>query len=80
MTSKTYRVILDTNLWISFLITKNLSRLDKYIIKGKLKLVFSEELLQEFIEVTERPKFIKYFSPQNVSELVDYFDVYGELI
>lgn len=80
MTSKIYRVILDTNLWISFLITKNLSRLDNYIIKGKLKLIFSEELLQEFIEVTERPKFRKYFSTQDVSELVDYFDEYGELI
>jgi len=80
MSNKDFRVILDTNLWISFLISKTLSRLDKSIVRGKLKLIFSEELLQEFIEVSNRPKLKKYFSSQDVSELMDYFDEYGELI
>ncbi|MEP2774122.1 MAG: putative toxin-antitoxin system toxin component, PIN family [Fulvivirga sp.] len=65
---------------ISFLITKNHSRLDRHIFKGKLTLVFSEELLQEFIDVAERPKLKKYFRSKDISELIDLFDEYGDLV
>ena len=58
---KSKKVIFDTNLWISFLLNKDFSFLDKYIKSGYLKLVFSEESVQEFLEVSSRPKFKKYF-------------------
>lgn len=66
------RIILDTNLWISFLITKNYRHIDQFILSGKIKLIFSEELIEEFISVTTRPKFKKYFSDRNVEELIEY--------
>ncbi len=80
MRNKAYRIILDTNLWISFLITHNLSVIDKFLNDGRIKLIFSEELLQEFIEVAKRPKFKKYFNTNDITELLDYFDIYGELV
>lgn len=51
------KIILDTNLWISFLISKNFSQLDELIENKNITLVFSNELLEEFIEVVRRPKF-----------------------
>jgi len=56
------RFILDTNLWISFLITKNFRETDDLIQSKKFVLVFSDELLEEFIEVVKRPKFKKLFT------------------
>jgi len=77
---KNKRVILDTNLWISFLISKDFSFLDDYVLKGKVKLIFSEELFGEFISITERPKFKKYFSKSDVDKLIQTIDKYGILI
>jgi uncharacterized protein len=59
MANNDHRIILDTNLWISFLITKDYSLLDKLLISGSYKLIFSQELLEEFIEVANRPKLKK---------------------
>jgi putative PIN family toxin of toxin-antitoxin system len=78
MSSK--KVILDTNLWISFLITKDFSFIDNFLEKGKLELVFSEELMHEFITVASRPKFQKYFSDKDIKELLRLIGNYGILI
>jgi putative PIN family toxin of toxin-antitoxin system len=74
------RIILDTNLWISFLISKRLKRIDTIFNEDRLILIFSEELLEEVIEVTSRKKFKKYFSNEDVEVLLALFDTYGELI
>lgn len=55
-----HRIIIDTNLWIHFLLSKQFAFLDKLLVK-KVKLIFSEELLFEFLEVVNRPKLKKYF-------------------
>ena len=77
---KSKKVILDTNLWISFLITHDYSFLDKYIKKGKVKLIFSEELIQEFLTVATRPKFQKFFTDNDIQNIIQTFDHYGILI
>lgn len=74
------RVILDTNLWISYLISKRLSKIDELFEHEDLVLLFSEELLEEFIEVANRPKFRKYFPAENVEELLSLFDEFGEMV
>ncbi|MBI4648888.1 MAG: putative toxin-antitoxin system toxin component, PIN family [Bacteroidia bacterium] len=74
------QVILDTNLWISILISKNFVFIDNYVDKGKVKLIFSEESIQEFITVASRPKFEKYFSEIDIHNLLRIFDLYGELV
>ena len=77
---KSKKVILDTNLWISFLISRDFSFLDKYIETGKIRLIFSEELFSEFISVTERPKFKKYFAENDVQHLIQIIDRFGILV
>ena len=53
------RVIIDTNLWISFLLSKDYTKLDKLFRQQNITLLFSKDLLEEFIEVARRPKFKK---------------------
>ena len=53
------RVIIDSNLWISFLLTNDLGKIDSIIAGGEIALVFSQELIDEIVEVTQRIKFRK---------------------
>lgn len=76
---KSKKVILDTNIWISFLISRDLSFLDDFVEKGKVKLVFSAELLHEFISVAQRPKFKKFFSDSDLKEIIQVIEKYGIL-
>jgi putative PIN family toxin of toxin-antitoxin system len=77
---KSKRVIIDTNLWISFLISKKHLELDKLITSKKIKLLFSSELIEEFLEVANRKKFRKYFKKQDVQNLIELLNVIGVLI
>lgn len=78
--AKPSRVILDTNLWISYLISSRLIKIDLLLKNGKVSLIFSEESLREFVEVASRPKFRKYFSEDDINELLALFDYYAELV
>jgi uncharacterized protein len=74
------RVIVDTHLWISFLLTKDFSHLDKLFGAQSITLLFSQELLDEFIEVARRPKFKKYFSRSDLEDLLQELNLQAELI
>ena len=64
------RVIIDTNLWISFLISRDYSKLDKIISEKQVILLYSQDLIDEFIEVSQRPKFKKYFTTEDLQALL----------
>ncbi len=74
------KVILDTNLWISFLISKKLIVIDELIHSEKIKLIFSNESIEEFLTVAKRPKFHKYFSDSDLKDLLQLFEKYGKLV
>nr|MBI1230562.1 putative toxin-antitoxin system toxin component, PIN family [Cytophagales bacterium] len=77
---KNRRVILDTNLWISFLISKRRKELDVLLESGAVTLIFSQELLEEFLEVSERPKFKRFFKKSDIKTLLTQIETLGELI
>jgi len=77
---KSKRVILDTNIWISFLISKRHTELDQLIQSNKIKLILSTELLEEFLEVASRKKFAKYFKKQDIKDLLEQLNYFGELV
>ena len=64
------RVIIDTNLWISFLLTKDFSKFDSIIADNQITILFSEELIDEILEVTQRVKFRKYFKLDDVESFL----------
>lgn len=74
------RVIIDTNLWISFLLSRNFSKLDKIFSDGNIVLLFSQEFLDEFIKVASRPRFRKYFSITDMQELLNQISLRAEFI
>ena len=80
MRSERSKIVIDTNLWISYLITKGFKRLDNLIYSEQACLVFCQELIDEFIEVAKRPKFKEYFRSEDVKKLLELFDSYGELV
>lgn len=64
------RVILDTNILVSWLINPVLADLDNWFYSEKIELAFSAELLQEFVDVTNRPKLRKYFKSRNADDIL----------
>ena len=77
---KSRKVILDTNLWISFLISKKYNLIDSLISNGKIVLIFSEESIEEFVAVARRPKISRYIPESSLEELLSLFHKYGILI
>ena len=77
---KKSRVIVDTNIWISFLISKSLGDLDKPILNGKIVLLFSHESMTEFIDVTSREKLKPFFTDEDIAALIDLIEEYGEIV
>lgn len=80
MLQRKNRVIIDTNLWISFILTGKFSKLDKILNDGSIVLLFSTELLDEFIEVARRPKFRKYFPEEDLINLLHQIEKNAEFI
>ena len=74
------RIVVDTNIWISFLIGKSLAGLSEDIINGQVIVLFSDDLFRELIEVLKRPKFKKYFSELTIENLMTLLYKKVELI
>ena len=76
---KKKRVIVDTNCWISFLIGRRLASLVSLLSDERIELVLCDELLEEIKEVTQRPKFVKYFPEHEVSSLISFLRLKGTI-
>ena len=72
--SKSFKVIVDTNIWISFLIGKNLKGLQEYIDSQTVLIVTCNEQIQELTDVFKKPKIKKYFTPQQILEFFELLD------
>lgn len=79
MPDSSHRIIIDTNLWISFLISGN-AKLDELLFSKKVVLIFSEELLSEFIRVAHRPKFNSFFHANDVDAILATIEEYAEFV
>ena len=62
--------ILDSNIWISYVITKQLQTLVAIILNHKLTVLTSEHLVKEIQGVLLRPKFKKYLKQSDIKELM----------
>ena len=80
MSLRKKRIIVDTNIFISFLINNDYSKLEKIIIEHEATLLLSNELIEELITVLSRPKFKKYISNEDLNTLMLFFNEFGELV
>lgn len=77
--AKTFRVIIDTNLFISYLIGRRLHGLKSKLTSSQIILVFAEQNLTELQMVSNRGKFRKYFNRSDVLDLLDFLKLIGEV-
>lgn len=66
---KSHRLVVDSNVWISYLLTKLFAKLNELISSGTFRLLYSEALLLELADVLERPKIKTQIGPADVAEL-----------
>jgi putative PIN family toxin of toxin-antitoxin system len=72
---KPSKIIIDSNIWISFLIGKSLKGLQNYIDAQKVLIVTCIEQIQELTEVFQKPKIKRYFTAEQVAE---FFELLAE--
>ncbi len=80
MANSPERIVIDTNIFISFLISDTYGKLDQRIQNNQCRIILSVELLEEFLDVVSRPKFKKYFSNKSVTMLLEGLQEYADLI
>ena len=74
------RIIVDTNIWISFLIGRELQNLKDLLVGERVKLVISHQLVAEIRTVTSREKLKKYFEPEKIEDLLTLIDLISEKV
>jgi uncharacterized protein len=75
-----YRVIFDTNIWISFLIGKQFDSLKELLITAAVQPIFSAQLLDELLATTQKPKLQRYFQKDKVDNLMIFLREIGEVV
>lgn len=78
--SKRIKVIIDTNLLISFLIGKKLHSLKVLLTDFRVELIFAEQNIQELRMVSKRPKFKKYFKAEDLDDLINLIKAIGKVL
>ena len=66
------KIIIDTNLWISFLIGKRLSVLKSLLTNSNLTFFVCNELLEEIQNISSKQKIRKYV---NTNDVIDTFEI-----
>ncbi|MBA7530017.1 hypothetical protein ES705_22220 [subsurface metagenome] len=74
------KIVIDTNLWISFLIGKILKGLKDSIFDKRITILTSDEHLEELFSVLKRPKFKKYFTHEDIEKLSYLLDKTGVVV
>lgn len=79
MHDRPVKIIIDTNLWISFLIgMKSSVAVRSILTDGTMSIVMTDILREEIMAVVSRPKFVRYFSPEASNRLFDFLRARSE--
>jgi hypothetical protein len=74
------KVVIDTNIWVSYLLGSLLQGIDEKILSKEIKVVVSDEMLKEISEVSSRPKFKNIFTAKRIKELFSLLDSYAIVV
>src|ERR1035437_981353 len=78
--SRPLKLIIDTNLWISFIISHKQDQLDTLLFDKKARLLFSTELIDEIQQTIIKPKLKKYFGTNAFQAMFSTFEPFIDLI
>lgn len=54
------KFVLDANIWVSYIITNNLKTIIETVAINKIRILYSDELLEEINRVLNYPHLLKY--------------------
>ena len=78
--NKIIKIIIDTNLWISFIISNKQNLIDPIFFPQKTRLLFSKELIDEIQLTIMKPKLRKHFGTNALEEMLSTFAPFIDLI
>ena len=76
------KIIIDTNLWISFLIGKRLSVLHSLLTNSNLTFFVCDKLLEEIQDISSKQKIRKYVGEDDIIDtlrVIDEFCKYADI-
>ena len=69
---KRMKIILDTNIWISFVIGKRLNEVERILKSSYIEVFVCEKLIREVNDTLLKPKLRKYVSAERKYVLLNY--------
>lgn len=74
------RVILDTNIWVSFLYGKHMESVAQLFVNPNIEIYVSEELIHELKDVLSRPKHTSRISSYSIQAMWILMDEYCKMV
>lgn len=75
-----HKIILDTNLWIKFLLSGGLEAIEILLEEERIEIIVSHELIKEIEDVTARPKFAKVINPHKTRAIKQFIKNYATYV
>jgi len=79
-TGRCIKVIIDTNIWISFLIGKSLQGLHHQIDDENIIIITCTEQYIELSEVFKKPRLQKFFTKEQTTKFFELLDESSEVV
>ena len=67
-----YKVVIDSNIWVSFLIGRTLRNLVQHIRNEQITIITCEEQLKELYDAFRKPKLQKYFQIDQIETFFSF--------
>ena len=74
------KIIIDTNLWISFMLGRKVTTMRTLLTYPTLERYVCRELLDEFYDVSSREKIRKYIRPEDLDDTLKLIHLYGKYV
>ncbi|MDR3328674.1 MAG: putative toxin-antitoxin system toxin component, PIN family, partial [Prevotellaceae bacterium] len=74
--SSIYKIVIDTNVWISFLIGKRMHRLLQCILDERVIVITCKAQMLELLRVVEKPKIKKLVSPHQIAAFLHFLEAH----
>ena len=74
------RIILDTNIWVSFLYGKNLESVGLLFQNPNIEIYVSKELIDELKDVLSRPKHSSRLSAESIDAMVSLMSDHCKMV
>ncbi|MBP7552484.1 MAG: putative toxin-antitoxin system toxin component, PIN family [Spirochaetes bacterium] len=65
------KLIFDTNIWVSYFISKSFDEILEILNNDYFNVIFSEELIGEIRIVLERPKFQRVINKTHIKDIIN---------